>query len=106
MPYKLWYKSIGTDCDLFSLFLVKNIPVVACADPLGMRDRRIRDSALSASTTSGEAVYGAKWARLDMITKDGNQGGWCVGANNEQQFLQVSGDTPKVENILTHTFLK
>lgn len=59
-----------------------------CLDALGMQNKQIPNSAITASTESyhGEAFNG----RLHFLSRSGRNGGWMASWNDDNPFLQVN----------------
>ena len=80
-----------------------------CVAPLGMKDRRIEDNQISASSEfegKSDNYFSAKYARLDNQSgKIGNiwmAGGWVAGEQDVNQWIQVIFDVLRnVAGIIT-----
>jgi len=57
-----------------------------CLEALGMQNKKIPDSAITASSESYSASYG----RLHFLRRSG--GGWVAGWNDQNPFFQVNFD--------------
>ena len=71
-----------------------------CLDALGMQNRKISNSAITASSeysTSSKAIYG----RLHFLFRSGiNYGAWSAKTNDVFQYLQINfGDWTKVTRV-------
>ena len=59
-----------------------------CLEALGMQNKQIPDSAITASSewySAAKACYG----RLHFLSRSGILGGWVAGRNDKAQFFQV-----------------
>ena len=57
-----------------------------CSEALGMQNKQIPDSAITASTRSYSACNG----RLHFLARSWRDGGWVAGWNDKHPFLQVN----------------
>ncbi|XP_022792632.1 coagulation factor VIII-like [Stylophora pistillata] len=64
-----------------------------CQMSLGMEDGRIKDSAMSASS-SYSAYHVAKLGRLNLVPPSGYAGAWCVKTRDTHQWIQVDLGRP------------
>ncbi|XP_072030012.1 uncharacterized protein [Amphiura filiformis] len=62
---------------------------------LGMKDGRIKDSQISASSRY-ESRHAAVNARLDRPARDGSFGAWCAKVNDANQWIQVDLDVSRL----------
>lgn len=92
MPY---YPSVGLSAGLGKLensnFNSKLfLHAVLCHVPLGMESGAIVDSQINASTSRAHGLnHSAQQARLHFKAGGGKIGGWAVGVNDLNQWLQV-----------------
>ncbi|XP_020609583.1 EGF-like repeat and discoidin I-like domain-containing protein 3 [Orbicella faveolata] len=72
-----------------------------CPVPLGMEDRTILDSQISASSVFA-GNYAAQQARLHFKAGGGKTGGWSAKTNDDNQWLQVDlQQTTRITRIAT-----
>ena len=60
---------------------------------LGMEDRRIQDSAMTASSFYSNN-HATKLGRLNLVAASGKAGAWCAKKNDANQWLQIDLGTP------------
>ena len=73
----------------------------ACADPLGMESRIIKDAQITASS-QWDPNHAAIQGRLNFLAGGGKQGGWSARHNNPSQWIQVDLERyTKVTGIVT-----
>ena len=60
---------------------------------LGLEDGRIRDAAMSAST-SYNSNHAARLGRLNLVAKSGKAGAWFSKVDNNKQWLQIDLGRP------------
>ena len=65
-----------------------DIPDIGCAHGLGMEDRTIPDSAITASSEAN-SNHGPSNARLNFINGGGKTGSWSSRVNDLGQWLQI-----------------
>lgn len=67
------------------------IILAACYQPLGMEDRSITDSQVTASSFKAERNKSFKpaYGRLNNKPSGAMGGAWCAGATNKFQYLQI-----------------
>ena len=71
-----------------------------CLEALGMKDGRIPDSAIVASSEYGSA-YKAINGRLHFLKRSSRIGAWAARTNDVFQYLQVNfGDWTKVTRVV------
>ena len=79
-----WFFSI-----VYEIFLGFTPPNPGCTLPLGISDtNKIPDIAFR-STTQQDENFAAKYGRLNHITSNGDQGGWCSRTNDVNQYLEI-----------------
>ena len=72
-----------------------------CSVPLGMEDRRIPDSAITASS-SVNSSHGPSNARLNFLNKGSDISAWCPKSSSENQWLQIDlGEVTAVTKVAT-----
>ena len=72
-----------------------------CTAPLGMENRLIKDSQITASS-QWDSNHAASQARLNFKAGGGKRGGWSARSNNANQWIQVAlGKYTKLTGIAT-----
>ena len=80
----------------FQGFEVPEIP--KCMTPLGLQNGQIQNSAMTASSIACQPYFGRLW----LHSGGGKTGGWCAGANDVNQWLQVDfGKFVEIRRIST-----
>ena len=89
--------SLDTPITLLSLFL----SLEPCKHVLGMQNRRIPNSAITASSM-WDVNHGPHLGRLHFTARGSYQGGWSARHNNRYQWFQVDFRRPtKITNVAT-----
>lgn len=74
------------------IFLIHFFLVHTCVTPLGVEDKRISDTEMTASTQH-DAKFAPKFGRLNIKKTATNYGGWCSRTANKNEWLQVRDKT-------------
>ncbi|XP_068680517.1 uncharacterized protein, partial [Montipora foliosa] len=74
-------------------------PTVACASPLGLQTRQIRNKDIVASSQYNQ-FYGPERARLRVVTEGNYIGGWSPKSSNQGEWIQFDlGKNTKVTRM-------
>ena len=97
LTFELSWPNISQRCVILALKVISiwHLSILACDSPLGMEDRRIPDSQITASSEY-DSNHGPTNARLNRPADGSTIGAWSARTNDLLPWIQVDFGAPKM----------